>query len=172
MITKKRLEELIEQGATIYIIKTEPFIAGYVNKLKVVPITLNNCYGISTEKYNKKHNCKPQFYYSAFVFEDICDVDKVFETKEEAEWYLKFGNITRTETLSLPTFEEIIKEIGMNGTYNIEFTSKNEWDECTLSVCTARQYIIVEGYKHWDLTKANYLEACEICRKLFLGEEE
>ena len=50
MITRERLQELIEQDAIIYIIKAEPFIAGYVNELKIVPIALNNC---------SKHRVRP-----------------------------------------------------------------------------------------------------------------
>ena len=49
-------------------------------------------------------------------------------TKEEAEWELEFGNITRTETLRLPTFEEIkkaefFKFIGKDGKPYIMFYS-------------------------------------------------
>ena len=37
------------------------------------------------------------------VFE--AEDNNVFATKEEAEWQLEFGNITRTEKLELPTWE-------------------------------------------------------------------
>lgn len=175
MITRERLQELIEQDAIIYIIKAEPFIAGYVNELKIVPIALNNCYGISTEKYNKKYNCKPQFYRNAFVCETICDADKVFETKEEAEWYLKFGNITRTETLSLPSWEELKQKISSNGYGNKTIVN---FDNYIFEYKRTKTQVVLginlgcETLFYGELTLANYTDACELAKKLFLGQEK
>lgn len=75
MISKQRLKELIRQGALIF----------YILNNSVALLRLDNSYGISMEEYNKEHNCKPQFYHSGHVYQDICDADKIFETKEEAE---------------------------------------------------------------------------------------
>ena len=83
---------------------------------------------------------------------------------------LEFGNITRTETLKLPTWEEI------DAGYELEFGNS------CLEVYKTGNRILVKTDKdcYSDLyayifdepaTKENYLEACELCRKLFLGEE-
>ncbi|MDY6382156.1 MAG: hypothetical protein SPK94_07890 [Bacteroidales bacterium] len=167
MISKERLEELIKEGATIYFT--------YSCENKIEEITLDKDYSIGIV-YGV--DCLMQKHYNDEFGENFAggiELIDLFETKEDAEFALRYKKITRIETLSLPTWEEIIKEIGMNGTYHIVFTSKDEWAECNLSVCTSRQHIIIDGYKcykYWDLSKENYLEACELCRKLFLGEDK
>ena len=84
MIEKNRLEELIEQGATVY---------------------MANRYteGIFLDKRNFEVTDKElifKYKIYAVLLEDL------FETKEDAEEYAEFGNITRTERLELPSWEE------------------------------------------------------------------
>lgn len=97
-------------------------------------------------------------------------ISNLFATKEEAEWELEFGNITRTEKLELPTWERFTKNpyhpyFTITGKYThhgyveVDFNAKNEK---VISVCG----------KYFDFTYAGYLEACRLCKKLFLGEEK
>lgn len=167
MITKERLEELIKEKALIF----------YILNNSVALLRLNNSYGISVEEYNKKYNCKPQFYHSGYVFQNICDADKIFETKEEAEWYLEFGNIQRTETLSLPSWEEFYagKSICFK-TRNIEYrlyiyTINERTNNCRIMI-SADKYDLDWFEFEKPLTKENYTEACRLAKKLFLGEKE
>ena len=84
MITKERLQELIEQGATIYIGFGSP------------------CYEIIIDKtwnIEKDTHLKRGSFYVQLKF--------LFETKEDAEEYAEFGNITRTERLELPSWGEV-----------------------------------------------------------------
>ena len=163
MIEKKRLEELIEQGAIIYEAK-------YHN---VEPLDLSKRkFDFISSKYNmvrfepmQNERWKHHKY-----------LDKLFETKEEAEWELEFGNITRTETLRLPNFEEFMldykrvykfntpsgKTVKINGYYDEILKIHGGF----IDICVNGSYI-----KDWDFSKENYLEACKIAKKLFLGEE-
>lgn len=91
-----------------------------------------------------------------------------FKTEEEAEFSLKYQNITRTETLSLPTWEEIQK------THGIVFF-RNECEFMLQYQPISKKIAVYERNNRGDYyleeaTKENYLQACEICRKLFLGE--
>lgn len=99
----------------------------------------------------------------------------------DKEFELEFGDIQRTERLRLPTWEEFLK-----------FSPKID------SNCLSKDFIIIfdkyctayflsklnnritlqeedEGfidpYKDWELTKENYIEACKLCKRLFLKEE-
>ena len=89
MITRERLEELIKQKATIYITFADDCVVE--DKLDEKKFNL-------MEKLNNGFGIKCGY-----------PLDMLFETKEEAEFALRYQNITRTETLSLPTWEEFIK---------------------------------------------------------------
>ena len=151
MIEKERLEELIKQGATIW--KKEP---GCVREIKAEHIPTFWC------EYRWDFYCK---YF--------------FETKEDAEFALKYQNITRTETLSLPTWEEVT----INDKYNYYGISYFEFgDGYRLFVKLPSEdndceFVGIDVNKncelyHWEeATKENYLEACELCKKIFFGEK-
>ena len=156
MITRERLEELIQQSADIY-------MARYYTE------------GIHLEPENFEANYKElvfKYKIYAVLLEDL------FETKEEAEWYKEFGNITRTETLELPTWEEFHGKTYYNKHYGIIFQGK-------ASGCTYQMYeeltpenIIIYDTDCQDIvfskppTKENYTLACRKCRELFLGKGE
>ena len=108
-------------------------------------------------------------YHNEIFAEDL------FETKEEAEFSLEFQNITRTETLNLPTWEELGRKV-----YTIPnmFWQIAKCSEFILFLQIDKtlnnSQIILRGNDdtyNWGLTKENYLEACKIAKKLFLGEE-
>lgn len=163
MITKERLEELIKQGATIYWL-----------------------YGKSIEKKVLKHK-----YHKFFIDTELNEyneklgigiwkhkLSKLFETKEEAEWHLEFGNITRTETLKLPTWEE-------NKSVDCIFTTPNRSSyylksrvKTGYSIERENPYIIRIGkfgesdnFIDFEFTKENYILACRKCKEIFLKGE-
>ena len=168
MIEKSRLEELIKEGATIYEAKygkVNPvdlakqrvrFISEKMNMIDFEPST--------EEKYlNHKY------------------FHRLFETKEEAEWYKEFGSIERTETLKLPTWEEFNKDNFGIKFYNkdrefrlhrVRYSSsdKNPLWRIDLYASYGDEDTIA-WKKSWDLTKENYIESCKLCVKLFKGEE-
>lgn len=160
MISKGRLKELIEQGATIYAIVKIPFIAGYSQILEVEEFDLKAPIIKEISEDGK------QFLY----FNHLLDLDYLFETKEDAEFALKFKRIPRTEYLDLPTWDEI------EDCYDLEFSNSG------FEVYKMKNRILVKTNKDYYLdlydyifdkpaTKENYLFACELARKLWLGEE-
>ena len=75
MITKERLEELIEQCATVYMART------YTEGIYLMPDNF--------EVNDKELVFKYKIY--AVPLEDL------FETEEDAKWFAEFGCIERTE---------------------------------------------------------------------------
>ena len=153
MITKTRLKELIIQNATIY--------GNGFGEIELIPdndISIyengNNGYILYVLEPNKKYK------------NEIFDED-LFETKEEAEFALKYKKIERTDTLDLPTWEEFDEQ------KFVWFVDKNQKQCCLYYInCTNKIFINVNGYvvNIGELNKENYLKACEVAKKLFLGE--
>lgn len=161
MITKEELEKLIEEKATIYY------------------------YGLDYRLDSREEHHTDFWYKQLFeitenglhyIYEDsdcYADRDTIFnfkdlyKTKEDAKFALKYTNIKRPEILNLPTWEEIqkIKEF--------IFYSKSK--KYTLS-CYGNIFIF-EDDKFTEFifdsigTKENYINACDLCVKLFKGEE-
>lgn len=147
MITKERLQELIELGATIYYHK----------------LTNGDYFDILDLSHS----------WVAGNINDL-ELDRLFETKEEAEWELEFGNITRTETLSLPTWEEIEKDLKncSDGEYVIVDDDRVTFVYYKLKKKPKLSIIANFDAIEFDATKENYIEACKLAKKLFLGEVE
>lgn len=154
MIEKKRLEELIEQGATIYEVK-------YNN---INPVSLTN-------------KIRDVYYKNGVIaFEPRPDekylhhkyFKNLFETKEEAEWHREFGCIERTEKLELPTWEEFEEK-----KFVWFFNSYHKC--CCLHYLNCNNKIFInngdEVIEIGDFTKENYILACRKCKELFLGEK-
>lgn len=112
------------------------------------------------------------YFWDKYLVEHRYDLESIFATKEEAEWQLEFGNITRTEKLELPTWEQFKKNecftfFGIDWTfYELHNRRRNKLQ---LDYSYDNDYYRPE--KEWKLTYENYLEACRLCKKLFLGEE-
>lgn len=154
MIEKKRLEELIEQGATIYEVK-------YNN---INPVSLTN-------------KIRDVYYKNGVIaFEPRPDekylhhkyFKNLFETLEEAEWHKEFGCIERTERLELPTWEEFEEK------KFVWFVDKSQ-NQCCLYYLNVANKIFInisgEVIEIGDFTKENYTLACRKAKELFLGEK-
>lgn len=157
-ISKERLKELIEQGATIYK-KRDNMVTDY-----------QLCsYNYLSEDNDLIYENVMNNYWKSWIGK----LDDLFETKEEAEWYLEFGNITRTEMLTLPTWEEIEK-LKSGKPYKVYFNDKQFFFASRLIIEVGKYDTYgeqIEQYFCEGTTKENYLEACRIAKKLFLGEE-
>lgn len=171
MITKERLQELIEQGATIYVPDDLWQTVGKIHLEKKCYISEDN--RLCNDEITFKDLPSATAMYS-IPLEDI------FETEEDACWELEM-TATRTETLRLPTFEEITSnkddiETRVIGFYVdriyyiLEYASDldGNWRIClekdTIEDC---EYLFEA-----KPTKENYLKACKMAKKLFLGEEK
>lgn len=168
MIKPDRLKELIEQKAMIYGITGLPCWIEEIDLGSLLYEQIGNrlykvdiiCYGSEENDFRKER---------LYRFND----EDLFETKEEADWYLEFGNITREEKLVLPSWEEF-KE-------NCNFPTIHCKNGKTANFTVSNSYL--EIYKDSDdgycekkiygkpLTKENYIDACKLCKQLFLGEK-
>lgn len=97
MITKERIDELIQQRAKVWGVGKQGNV--FCVGLKFRPETLKNKKWIENK-------------YEVY--------GKLFETKAEAEWHAEFGCIERTDRLELPTWEEF-----WNSGQTIWFTGKD-----------------------------------------------
>lgn len=159
MISRERLEKLIEKNIPIYGIDY-----GRCLQPDIVKILVKNLrYCPSNDNYQYLSNEDGDCYLYEFFNEDL------YETKEEAEFAKEFKNITRTETLNLPTFEELKKferfdfKAKDGHIYTIHFISGFN----TLAITG-----IIENKYYGEATKENYFEACRIAKNLFLGVKE
>ena len=158
MITKERLEELIEQNATIYSIHS------------------SSSFEIKLTENSKIYNTS-LFGHSVFGI----PFRYLFETKEEAEWHKEFGCIERTERLELPTWEELQNKrefyIGFNDREGIvryylaiDMPYKKDVGVILISYSDANNDTIICFDK--IATKENYTLACRKVKELFLGSED
>ena len=143
MISKERLEELIEQGATIYSNEYGEIQLKKENDLSLYENGQNNYILYALEPNKKYHN-------------EIFDED-LFETEEEAEWHREFGHIERIERLELPTWEEFEEE------KFVWFVDKSQ-NQCCLYYLNVANKIFInvsgEVIEIGDFTKENYTIAC------------
>lgn len=159
MISRERLEELIRQRATIY-------STGWDEAVELSPETCT-VKNIKISEYGEEIGEK------LFVKEDERHIPSyrlsALEEDIETEKFKKeFQNIIREEILNLPTFEEL-KQIE-----KFEFKSADGYKYAILFVSNAKKLILtglIENKYYGEATKENYLEACKIAKKLFLGEK-
>lgn len=154
MIDKERLEELVEQGATIWGVYDYTYSYNNPNK-KVEHINLDMFY-----HYYK--DIEEFIMYQG----DYCNL---FETEEEAEWHREFGCIERTERLELPTWEEFEEK-----KFVWFFDSYHK--SCCLHYLNCNNKLFInngsEVIEIGDFTKENYILACRKAKELFLGENK
>ena len=176
MISKERLEELIEQGATIY---TSGYRENCCFKNETIVDLAKLDYFNKTKTYSIKDFGGGDFVLlTGYTCDNGCDEyltpDELFENEEEAEWHREFGHIERIERLELPTWEEISRDLKdvPAGTYVIK-----EFDDVSLEYIKYNEVFIgiYKGdyeWKEWEATKENYTLACRKAKELFLGEKK
>lgn len=154
MISKERLEELIEQCATIYSNEYGEIQLKKENELILYENGQNNYILYALEPNKKYHN-------------EIFDED-LFETEEEAKWFAEFDCIERTEKLELPTWEMFDEK------KFVWFVDKSQ-NQCCLYYLNVANKIFInvsgEVIEIGDFTKENYTIACRKAKELFLGEK-
>lgn len=150
MIEKERLEELIEQGATVYEL--------YMNK-NILEIQLKTDWFVMQDGLYERKLSKHPFR--------SWQIGNLYETKEDAEFVREFGCIERTENLKLLPYEEICDGCG----YDFVFSTPNH---CRVTMFIGENEIFmykgISSCWSWELTKENYTLACGKCKELFLGE--
>lgn len=160
-ISKERLEELINNDE---------------QKIYYISNITNNNLTASVKQIEEYKNLKELAYLIINGIDNFRE--NLFETKLDAEFALELGDIKKEEKLNLPTFEEITT----NDKYNYYGISYFGFNDYTLMVKLPsedddREFIRI--YKNrvneegcWEeATKENYIDACKLCRSLFLGEK-
>ena len=176
MITKERLEELIEQGATIY---TSGYRESCCFKNETIVDLAKLDYFNKTKTYSIKDFGGGDFVLlTGYTCDNGCDEyltpDELFENEEEAEWHREFGHIERIERLELPTWEEFKNK----KTKHVCFMGKDTF--CFFELYEDKQknrLILLDHdcdyeYFNEELTKENYTTACGLCKEFFLGEKK
>ena len=154
MITRDRLEELIQQKAKIYSThwKEEVDLS--------LPCEIEYD-GVGREfllvQEDKDH--RPSYW-----------LQNLTEDVETAKWEEEFGCIERVECLTLPTWEEFESKKSKG----IGFWAKDT--NCFFELYEKDKKIIVFdhdcNYEYFNqkATKENYIKACRIAKRFFLGE--
>lgn len=163
-ISKERLEEKIKNGDTgIYI--------RYINRdynIKLEDIIDDEGFHLAYEEVKKGRE------YIDIPFTELYESREDYENymkteREKLDFDLEFRNITRTETLSLSTWDEMNEQLNDSGSYERD----GYLYELHNNVLSVYQTFCMEYNKIYEgtFTKEHYIEACKICKKLFLGEK-
>ena len=151
MISKERLEELIKQEATIWAIGRYSF-QDEIEEIKL----------------DRDLFCVE---YNALLYPDLFRVrlEDLFETKNRAKWALKY-HATRTEELDLPMWEELD-----GADFDMSFIDTRKikhqiWVTNDDGICVTNPQLDGKN-KYWSYSEENYIKACDLCLKLFKGEE-
>lgn len=174
MISEEKLKQLIKTKKEVYYIYHNCF--NYkIMEVRQTTFESNNLVWVVGGDYDcgvfkKSLN---YYYYCDYYSEEggesefVAYLDEVFETKEDADFMLKFGSIERTECLQLPVFEDF-------GKSEILFNSENG---DAISFLLIQNKIVI--YKNFNQrifykinNKKNYLDACKYCKSLYLGEKK
>lgn len=170
MIEKNRLEELIEQKATIWV--QNKYCGAY-------DVELNHLYHIEITD-----NKESLLYWDESIDEGTTKeevlvdyLEYLYETEEDAEFASEFQNIKRVETLNLPFWEDIqytknyfIYNFTINNNYNF-FGRMIILKDYNIRIVGSTQGVLHEEYFDENYSKENYIKACKIVIKLFLGEK-
>lgn len=115
MITKERLEELIQQDKVIYGTTDDEELLEIDCKFLHYPKRMGTDIEIK-DHLNVLYTDSENDYK---VFEVAKDNSNIFETKDEAEFYAKYGNVEKTVKMPVPpTWEEfILKNKEQNGQF-------------------------------------------------------
>ena len=154
MITKEELEKLIKDKQGIYLKDCRCISKIYPHRWKQYEIW----------------NTRTLFNCKSFMRYDLRDL---YKTKDEAEFTLEFGNITRTETLKLPTYDELPKvtELGFNiisvfyGANHLEYTIyRHNWygPDC-LEIRQGKEVIFTQAL----FSKDDYINICRRAKDMF-----
>lgn len=151
MISKERLEELIEQGSQVW---------------KIYKDTCQGVYQVPAGLFG--------IGFSSQV-DETTPFNELFETEEEAVFYKEFGCIERTERLELPTWETF-RVIGGFSFYDYKHNPISMiicLDPVNVAPCNDCIYIADKKNQYFCMpkTKENYTLACRKCKELFLGEK-
>ena len=166
-MSKEELEKAIENGESVWV--SNKYCYPYEVKL-----TKNHYIDMADNK-------ESLMFLDYSIQEDdpesvlIDYLENLYETKEDAEWASIVAY--RTEIFAPPTYEEMIKEPRCLDCWTKEFVVMDNYKPIGIAFIGVDfdcEIVSVEmgsdKYFVEQLTKDNYIKACTIARKLFLGE--
>lgn len=164
-ISKERLEELIEQGATIW---HDDY--GEINLDK------KSCEICELRTLND--NFIGWVLCFAYEYENVenhteVNIEHLEEDVETAKWHYEM-DCSREMRLILPTWEQFYEEGETKDFYcEDKKTRFLDLDYAEEIICCQEwnSFVTYETIKRFPLTKDGYLSACRLAKKLFLGEE-
>ena len=161
MISKERLQELIDKKATIW--------ADDYGEIQLC----DKSEVCDTIAFNVNHQIQEGYCLSGFVYNnefisDNIEPDGLEEDVEKSEWQYEM-HASRPERFDPPMWEEINEDTD----WRFRFFTRDGCDYRFI-VSGFLEYIELdseysESY-NFDFTKEDYIKACTIARKLFLGE--
>ena len=152
MITKERLKALISKQSVIY----------YLGKAH---------WDSDSRTHIVKHKLTSARVKALGGFDEILNDKYFFENKDDAQFKRRYGCICRVESISLPSIDELERDIlsfGMCGNYEIE-----GFDDYVFKVridADNNMFIGLTNNGELPLTEENYLSMCEKVKKLYKGE--
>lgn len=164
MISKERLEELVKKGATIYAVTLDDKV-GFINFIDYEGKVLENALKFRVKikpDLSNWYGCEPN--WSEYI-----SLKSLFEIKEEAEEYIKYGNITKTEKFPYVSWEELCKGavIAFKDRYGLPYCCEVD----NRFVFVYKLHLIKTWIFKERLTRENYHKALDLCVKLWKGEE-
>lgn len=166
MISKEKLQELIDQKATIW--------ADDYGEIQLCDKSeVCNTIAFTGNHQIQEGYCLSGFVYNNEFISDNIEPDGLEENVEKGKWCYEM-HASRIERFAPPVWEDFLKK------KDYIFLSKNHKEVIIKSGVimfangTTRGFVAVENsferFYIGDLTKENYIKACTIARKLFLGE--
>lgn len=153
LMTKQEIKKAIEKGKSVWVVYNT-----------FLPYTL-----VMEENLTKEYSVEPYYQKEqkwALWLKNryICDIDRVYKTKAEANHYLNHANISRTTYLPFLTWEEFKKK------KIFRFVSASGTD-CFMQLIENKQLLFYYGRgKVESATEENFYKLYDDCVKCFMGE--
>jgi hypothetical protein len=161
-ITRKRLEELINENKSFYWNGLE------LEDLYITKIVSFNLKDDGLELV--VHNCRPYLPFKKGMY--FIKYKDLYENEKDSLFDLIYKNVARVENLNLPSYEEYLEPFCFDN-YALEKT-----DDQIIVGENPDRVDYDNGFVYDNIlfkdtnTKENYIKACDICVKLFKDKEQ
>lgn len=169
-MTKERLQELIEQGVSVWGVKEIDCYGEQLGICEAVKINEDNIDLESLEEKGRVIFLSNDYFGEVYEYE--IHLGCIYETEKRALHHAKYGNITRTETMPVPPTWEDLKGVDRDWSVrciDCELGMSVSFGKVTMAKWYAGNECEEIIYKA-DLTQQNYNLALDKMVQLFKGE--